>query len=154
MEDNLRAVNDVVQGELTTLVNRNAPGWDVDPAGMGEAFYALIKAGEDAVQQTYVKGLDEIKTDLGVGIGQRVDAESILAPIQDYLKVKKAKLTDELSPESIQFLNAQLSRLKDLPEGTFPVSELITLDKSFTQRVAAKFGPEGVRKETQWFKLN
>ena len=56
MEDNLRAVNDVVQGELTTLVNRNAPGWDADPAGMGEAFYTLIKAGEDAVQQTYVKG--------------------------------------------------------------------------------------------------
>jgi hypothetical protein len=146
MEDNLRAVNDVVQGELTTLVNRNAPGWDADPAGMGEAFYTLIKAGEDAVQQTYVKGLDEIKTDLGVGIGQRVDAESILAPIQDYLKSKKGEAIDELSPESIQFLNAQLSRLKDLPEGTFPVSELITLDKSFTQRVAAKFGPEGAER--------
>ena len=146
MEDNLNAVNNVVQDELTTLINRNAPGWDADPAGMGEAFYTLIKAGEDAVQQTYLKGLDEIKTGLGVGVGQRVNAFKILAPINKYLKNKKGEAIDELSPESIQFLNDQLLRLKRLPDGTFPVSELITLDKAFTQRVAAKFGPEGAER--------
>ena len=66
MEDNSRAVNEIVQDELTTLINRNAPGMDADPYVMGEAFYSLIKAGEDAVQQSYLKGLDEIKTNLGV----------------------------------------------------------------------------------------
>lgn len=146
MEDNSRAVNEVVQDELTTLINRNAPGMDADPYVMGEAFYALIKAGEDAVQQSYLKGLDEIKTNLGVGLGQRVDAATILDPITKYLKNKKGEAVDELSPESIDFLNQQLSRLRDLPEGTFPVSELITLDKSFTQRVTAKFGPEGAER--------
>ena len=74
MEDNLNAVNNVVQDELITLLNRSAPAGQADPAGMGEAFYTLIKAGEDAVQQTYLKGLDEIKTGLGVGVGQRVNA--------------------------------------------------------------------------------
>lgn len=146
MEDNSRAVNEVVQDELTTLINRNAPGMDADPYVMGEAFYSLIKAGEDAVQQSYLKGLDEIKTNLGVGLGQRVDAATILDPITKYLKNKKGEAVDELSPESIDFLNQQLSRLRDLPEGTFPVSELITLDKSFTQRVTAKFGPEGAER--------
>lgn len=146
MEDNSRAVNEIVQDELTTLINRNAPGMDADPYVMGEAFYSLIKAGEDAVQQSYLKGLDEIKTNLGVGLGQRVDAATILDPITKYLKNKKGEAVDELSPESIDFLNQQLSRLRDLPEGTFPVSELITLDKSFTQRVTAKFGPEGAER--------
>ena len=146
MEDNSRAVNEVVQDELTTLINRNAPGMDADPYVMGEAFYALIKAGEDAVQQSYLKGLDEIKTNLGVGLGQRVDAATILDPVTKYLKNKKGEAVDELSPESIDFLNQQLSRLRDLPDGTFPVSELITLDKSFTQRVTAKFGPEGAER--------
>jgi hypothetical protein len=146
MEDNSRAVNEVVQDELTTLINRNAPGMDADPYVMGEAFYSLIKAGEDAIQQSYLKGLDEIKTNLGVGLGQRVDAATILDPITKYLKNKKGEAVDELSPESIDFLNQQLSRLRDLPEGTFPVSELITLDKSFTQRVTAKFGPEGAER--------
>lgn len=146
MEDNSRAVNEVVQDELTTLINRNAPGMDADPYVMGEAFYSLIKAGEDAVQQSYLKGLDEIKTNLGVGLGQRVDAATILDPITKYLKNKKGEAVDELSPESIDFLNQQLSRLRDLPDGTFPVSELITLDKSFTQRVTAKFGPEGAER--------
>ena len=146
MEDNSRAVNEVVQDELTTLINRNAPGMDADPYVMGEAFYSLIKAGEDAVQQSYLKGLDEIKTNLGVGLGQRVDAATILDPVTKYLKNKKGEAVDELSPESIDFLNQQLSRLRDLPEGTFPVSELITLDKSFTQRVTAKFGPEGAER--------
>jgi len=146
MEDNSRAVNEVVQDELTTLINRNAPGMDADPYVMGEAFYSLIKAGEDAVQQSYLKGLDEIKTNLGVGLGQRVDAATILDPVTKYLKNKKGEAVDELSPESIDFLNQQLSRLRDLPDGTFPVSELITLDKSFTQRVTAKFGPEGAER--------
>ena len=146
MEDNSRAVNEVVQDELTTLINRNAPGMDADPYVMGEAFYSLIKAGEDAVQQSYLKGLDEIKTNLGVGLGQRVDAATILDPVTKYLKNKKGEAVDELSPESIDFLNQQLSRLRSLPEGTFPVSELITLDKSFTQRVTAKFGPEGAER--------
>jgi hypothetical protein len=77
MEDNSRAVNEVVQDELTTLINRNAPGMDADPYVMGEAFYSLIKAGEDAVQQSYLKGLDEIRQTLGVGLGQRVDGRVV-----------------------------------------------------------------------------
>lgn len=146
MEDNLKAVNEVVQDELTTIINRNAPGMEADPYAMGEAFHTLIRAGEDAVQQTYVKGLDEIKGQLGTGVGQRVSAFRILAPLKKYIKNKKGEAVDELTPESIGFINEQLLRLKNLPEGTFPVNELITLDKAFTQRVAAKFGPEGAER--------
>lgn len=146
MEDNLRAVNDVVQDELTTIINRNAPGMEADPYAMGEAFYSLIRAGEDAVQQTYLKGLDDLKGQLGTGIGQRVNAATILAPLNKYIKSKKGEAVDELSPESISFINEQLLRLKNLPEGTFPVNELITLDRAFTQRVSAKFGPEGAER--------
>ena len=146
MEDNLRAVNDVVQSELTTLINKNAPGMEADPYAMGEAFHTLIRAGEDAVQQTYVKGLDEIKGQLGTAIGQRVNASEILAPLNKYIRNKKGEAVDELTPESISFINEQLLRLKNLPAGTFPVNELITLDKSFTQRVTAKFGPEGAER--------
>lgn len=146
MEDNLKAVNDVVQSELTTLINKNAPGMEADPYAMGEAFHTLIRAGEDAVQQTYVKGLDEIKGQLGTAIGQRVNASEILAPLNKYIRNKKGEAVDELTPESISFINEQLLRLKNLPAGTFPVNELITLDKSFTQRVTAKFGPEGAER--------
>ena len=148
MQENMDAVNNVVRDELTTLINRNASGWEADPYAMGDAFYTLIKAGEDAVQQTYIKGLDEIKLDLGSGLGQRVNAYKILAPINKYLKTKKGEAVDELSPEAVQFLQGQLSRLKNLPTGTFPVDELITLDKAFTQRVNAKFGPEGAERNS------
>lgn len=148
MHDNLRAVNGVVQDELTTLINKNAPGLEADPYSMGEAFYTLIQAGKESIQDTYVRGLDEIKMKLGTTFGKRVGTASILRPLDTYLVGKRGEAVDELSPESIQFLNTQLSRLRDLPAASFPVSELITLDKTFTQRVTAKFGPQGSEKNS------
>jgi len=148
MAENQQAVNRVVREELTTILNRNAAGFEADPYSMGQAFHLLIEEGQNAVQQTYLKGLDQIKLDLGTGLGQTVDANKILAPINKYLKGKKGVAVDELSPESIQFLNQQLARLENLPNGSFPVHELITLDKAFTQRVSAKFGPEGAERNS------
>jgi len=146
MRENQQAVNDVVREELTTLINKNAPGWEADPYGMGEAFHTLIQAGEEAVQQAYLRGLDDVKLSLGTGTQQTVPASSILAPIDKYLKTKKGKVVDDLSPETIKFLQDQLSRLRRVgsnkkQNGSFPVIELIALDRSFTQRVKGKFGP-------------
>jgi hypothetical protein len=148
MEDNLKAVNDVVQDELTTLVNKNAPGLEADPYSMGEAFYTLIQEGKGSIQNTYVRGLDELKMKLGAAFGKRVGTESILRPLDTYLIGKRGEAVDELSPESIQFLNSQLSRLRELPAASFPIAELITLDKAFTQRVTAKFGPQGAERNS------
>lgn len=150
MAENQEAVNRVVREELTSMLNRNAAGFEADPYSMGQAFHLLIEEGQNAVQQTYLKGLDEIKLDLGAGVGKRVDANKILAPIDKYLKNKKGEAVDELSPESIQFLNEQMLRLRNLGPsyGTFPVDELIALDKAFTQRVSARFGPEGAERNS------
>lgn len=148
MEDNLKAVNNVVQDELVSIINRNAPGLEADPYSMGEAFYTLIQAGKGSIQDTYVRGLDELRIELGTTFGKRVGTASILRPLDTYLVGKRGEAVDELSPESIQFLNTQLSRLRDLPAASFPVSELITLDKTFTQRVTAKFGPQGSEKNS------
>ncbi len=148
MEDNLTAVNNVVQDELTAIVNKNAPGLEADPYSMGEAFYTLIQSGKGSIQDTYVRGLDELKMKLGTTFGKRVGTASILRPLDTYLVGKRGEAVDELSPESIKFLNEQLSRLRDLPAASFPVAELITLDKTFTQRVTAKFGPQGAEKNS------
>ena len=155
MNENLQAVNKVIKEELGVLINRNAQGMDASPSEMGDAFFTLINAGQDALQASYLKSLDEVKAGLGAAstglysaLGPRVSASSFLKPLDKYIRNKKGVAVDELSPESLKFVEDQLGRLRELPNGTFPVSELITLDRSFTQRVTAKFGPGGAEKNS------
>jgi len=155
MNENLQAVNRVIKEELGVLINRNAQGMDASPSEMGDAFFTLINAGQDALQASYLKSLDEVKAGLGAAntglysaLGPRVSASSFLKPLDKYIRNKKGVAVDELSPESLKFVEDQLGRLRELPNGTFPVSELITLDRSFTQRVTAKFGPGGAEKNS------
>ena len=155
MNENLQAVNNVIKEELGILVNRNASSVGASPSEMGDAFFTLINAGQDALQTTYLKSLDEVgillnasRTGLYNALGPRVSASALLKPLDRYITKKTGEAVDELSPEALGFLQTQLGRLRDLPNGTFPISELITLDKSFTQRMTAKFGPNGVEKNS------
>ena len=155
MNENLQAVNTVIKDEVGAVVNRNAAGVGASPSEMGDAFFTLISEGQTALQATYLKSLDEVQTVLNKSstglynaLGPRVNASAFLAPLDKYITTKKGVAVDELSPESLAFLETQLGRLRDLPNNSFPISELITLDRSFTQRVTAKFGSNGAEKNS------
>lgn len=143
IDRNVQDVNRAIKDGVSNIVNRNAGGTDASPAEMGNAFFTLINAGQDALQSTYVKGLGEIQASLGVGLTNRISTNQILKPLDAYIKSVKGVVVDKIQPQSLKFVEDQLGRLRELPGGAFPVSELVTLDKSFTQRITAQFGPTG-----------
>ena len=143
IDRNVQDVNRAIKDGVSNIVNRNAGGTDASPAEMGNAFFTLINAGQDALQSTYVKGLGEIQASLGVGLTNRISTNQILKPLDAYIKSVKGVAVDKVQPQSLKFVEDQLGRLRELPGGAFPVSELVTLDKSFTQRITAQFGPTG-----------
>lgn len=144
MQENMKAVNDAIQEELLTLINRNSKGMNTNPYAMGQVFLEAIEEGQSALQRQYVRGLDDVMRGLGGSrFTRRVPAEFILKPIDDYLKANKGEAIDNLMPETFSFIQDNLSRLRSLKEGTFPIQELISLDKAFTQRANAQFGKQG-----------
>ena len=144
MQENMEAVNDAIQEELLELINRNARGMNTDPYAMGQVFLDAVEEGQSALQSQYVRGLDDVMRGLGGSrYTRRVPAEFILKPIDDYLKANRGEAVDNLLGETFDFIESNLTRLRGLEEGTFPIQELITLDKAFTQTANAMFGKQG-----------
>ena len=143
MDQNLQAVNNVIQEQLITITNRNAAGFGNAPSEMGAAMHQLIQAGDQAIKDQYVAGLDDIIKNVS-GL-QRVDAGSVSEPINAFLKDQRGEIEQKLSKETVAFLSDQFRKYEILaktfaPGNTVPLTDLIQLDKNFTRDISAKFG--------------
>lgn len=139
MQENAVAVNDVVRDELSELINKNAAGMAADPYSMGDAFYTVIQEGKRVIQDTYVRGLDDISRQLNYR-GANVDPDIILKPMDEFLKAQKGDVADAMSEEALAFTASRLGRLASMEGVGFHPRELILLDKAFTRDISAKFG--------------
>jgi len=139
MQDNAVAVNDVVRDELSELINKNAAGMAADPYAMGDAFYTVISEGKRVIQDTYVRGLDDISRQLNYR-GANVDPDTILKPMDEFLKAQRGDVADAMSEEALAFTASRLGRLASMEGVGFHPRELILLDKAFTRDISAKFG--------------
>jgi len=148
MADNIEAVNNALVEELNLLINKNASGMANDAYNMGSAFSMLIDEGVEVLRKQYGQGLDEINRALSTATFKTIDSRFLTNPIDSYLRTLTGEAADKVQPETLEFIRDTVKRIKDLESGQVRVSELLMIDKSFTNRANAAFGPSGSTRNT------
>jgi len=148
MADNIEAVNNALVEELNLLINKNASGMANDAYNMGSAFSMLIDEGVEVLRKQYGQGLDEINNALSTATFKTIDSRFLTNPIDSYLRTLTGEAADKVQPETLEFIRDTVKRIKDLKSGQVRVSELLMIDKSFTNRANAAFGPSGSTRNT------
>ena len=148
MADNIEAVNNALVEELNLLINKNASGMANDAFNMGSTFSMLIDEGIEVLRKQYGQGLDEINRALSTATFKTIDSRFLTNPIDSYLRTLTGEAADKVQPETLEFIRDTVKRIKDLKSGQVRVSELLMIDKSFTNRANAAFGPSGSTRNT------
>jgi hypothetical protein len=139
MSDNIRAVNEGLVDEFTSIVNRNASGMDADVSSIGTVFDTILEEGRLALSGQYGRGLNEIEMALKTAPYATIDNRYITQPIDAYLREMTGVTTDKILPQTKKFIRDSIKRLKKSKTGQMPVSELIDFDRMFTQQADAMF---------------
>lgn len=142
MSENIEAVNNALVEELNLLINKNASGMANDAYNMGSTFSSLIDEGIEILRKQYGQGLDEINRSLSTTTFKTIDSRFLTNPVDSYLKTLTGEAADKVQPETLKFIRDSMQRIKDLESGQVRVSELLMIDKSFTNRANAAFGPK------------
>tara|TARA_B100001939_G_scaffold333482_1_gene333486 strand:- start:56 stop:1345 length:1290 start_codon:yes stop_codon:yes gene_type:complete len=113
-----------------------------DAYNMGSTFSSLIDEGTEILRKQYGQGLDEINRSLSTTTFKTIDSRFLTNPVDSYLKTLTGEAADKVQPETLKFIRDSMQRIKDLKSGQVRVSELLMIDKSFTNRANAAFGPK------------
>lgn len=148
MSANIEAVNNAIVDSLNDLINKNASGMANDAYNMGSTFSMLIDEGVEVLRKQYGMGLDEINRSLSTATFKTIDSRFLTNPIDAYLRTLTGQAADKVQPETLKFIRETVQRIKDLESGQVRVSELLMIDKSFTNRANAAFGPSGSTRNT------
>ena len=142
MAANIEAVNNAIVDSLNDLINRNASGMANDAYNMGSTFSTLIDEGVEVLRKQYGMGLDKINRSLSTVTFKTIDGRFLTNPIDSYIRTLTGQAADKVQPETLKFIRDSMQRIKDLQSGQVRVSELLMIDKSFTNRANAAFGPK------------
>ena len=148
MAANIEAVNNALVDSLNDLINKNASGMANDAYNMGSAFSMLIDEGVEVLRKQYGQGLDEINRALSTATFKTIDSRFLTNPIDAYVRTLTGQAADKVQPQTLEFIRDTVKRIKDLESGQVRVSELLMIDKSFTNRANAAFGPSGSTRNT------
>ncbi len=142
MASNIEAVNNALVDSLNELINKNASGMANDAYNMGSTFSMLIDEGVEVLRKQYGQGLDEINRALSTATFKTIDSRFLTNPIDAYVRTLTGQAADKVQPQTLKFIEESMQRIKDLESGQIRVSELLMIDKSFTNRANAAFGPK------------
>ena len=130
LSDNATKVNDVIEQNLTQIVQRNSTG-ALDSVALGEELNGVLSAGKQAMIVTYGVGLDEIKRDVSSNV---VNTGFLKAPLAAFRKNFISETVDSLDPKVAEYVKNLMDIT--LKPANLKAGTILDLDKLLTKELS------------------
>lgn len=137
MEKNTELVNKAVADGLNEVTNRFSVNIDGSAEDIAEVLYNVISEGKQALGQNYSRGLDEIVGEAGTTL---IPVGAYSRTLDSFVKDRQGQLVNELSDDTIKYIEDLKNIFGDSPVKQVGLKELITIDKKLSQDISSKFG--------------
>jgi len=153
MEKNAELVNQATSEALTEVLNRFSVNVSGNSEDIAEVLYNVVSEGKQALGQNYARGLDDIVKTAGKTL---IPVGPYTQTLDSFVQKKQGEIVNELSDDTIQYIEGLKKVFGDSPVKQVGLNELIIIDKKLSSDISSKFGnpKSDLYNETLEYELN
>lgn len=131
MDRNLSRQTEVIRSELDSLTTSLYPSGRFNSEELAESFYRTITLGKSALQDSYVKGLDEIRSAVS---GKRVPTRPISQTLNQFRKKGQRDFGNIYDDQTLRLVD-EFTEKVNKPGSDISARDLIDFEKTLQTRI-------------------